>query len=159
MPNFKYAWKLSFFCSYYLGSGPREEQGRTFSRDGITQAVAMRSTWNLAPGLVLSISNTVPSFRSIAWKLSFFCSYYLFGFDRKSALPKFCKSAMSVVVIGSSKLSPLRVGGINSYKMRGQTWKLLENWVFFVHTVWSHVGLFTWEIWSRSLDKRAYIKK
>ena len=27
----------------------------------------MRSTWNLAPGRVLSISNTVTSFRSITW--------------------------------------------------------------------------------------------
>ena len=38
----------------------------------------------------------------------------------KALFPATPLSAMSVVVIGSSKLSPLRVGEINSYKMRGQ---------------------------------------
>ena len=100
----------------------------------------------------------MPNFKSIAatlWMLEHFPRLVRI---EKALFPATPSSAMSVVVIGSSKLSPLRVGGINSYKMRGQTWKSLENWVFFVHTVWSHVGLFTWEIWSRSLGKRAYIK-
>ena len=38
-----------------------------------------------------------------------------------SPVPNARKLAMSVIVIGSSKLSPLRVAGIHTYNLRGQT--------------------------------------
>ena len=93
------AWKLGVFFKYHLLEKLNSDDGAMGIPDEfrtrIAQPVVVTSLWNLSRWWTDMLSTIVPIFKSIPWKLSFFCSYLL----KMSPLLRKCRPCFESICI------------------------------------------------------------